>query len=259
MGITLLIIGVACIIAGSWVLISSGSNKNVTGEQSLNNTISSSTTISEPSYPAQVSNDSRSSENTSIASSANYNDENSNQSESLSSKSEQPSVTSDGSDGKEKEAVDDNHVKGVEFEKFVISRFGKKYWSIKDWRGDKSTDGRYSESSMYPDLEMKLSLKNNEYIVAVECKWRNSFNNERKIKWSYPDQFKRYKKYAEEKGYPVFVAIGIGGESSKPEHFYLVPLSAMTSYVISEKELNRYTLSTDRLFFFDTEKCDFKR
>lgn len=259
MGITLIIIGVGCIIAGCGQLFSSHSNRNRAQEQSLNNRQTSSTSISKPSYPAQVSNDSHTSENTPLSSSANYNDEISNQSESLSSKSEHSSNSSEGRNRNEKDVLDDNHAKGVEFEKFVISKFGRKFWSIKDWRGDKSMDGRYSESSMYPDLEMKLSLKDQEYVVAVECKWRNNFNNERKIKWSYSEQFERYKKYVEKTGYPVFVAIGIGGVPSKPENLYMVPLSAMTSYIISERELKHYITPTDQLFFFDTERGDFKR
>ncbi|MDE6443214.1 MAG: hypothetical protein K2K64_02160 [Muribaculaceae bacterium] len=259
MGITLLIIGVACIIGGCLMLISSDSNRKGTHEQNLNNSLSSSNTVSTPSHLTQESHDSRSSENISITPSANNNDDISNQSDLPSSNSERQSDSSDGKDRNETDTSDDKHAKGVEFEKFIISRFGKQFWSIKDWRGDKSMDGRYSESSMYPDLEMKLSLKGKEYVVAIECKWRNNFNNERKIKWSYSEQFERYKKYAEKTGYPVFVAIGIGGVPSKPDNIYLVPLSAMTSYMISERELKRYLIPSDKLFFYDTAKSDFNR
>ena len=42
---------------------------------------------------------------------------------------------------------DEYYEKGLEFEKYIVSRFSKKYFTLKEWRGDKATHGIYPESS----------------------------------------------------------------------------------------------------------------
>jgi uncharacterized tellurite resistance protein B-like protein len=48
--------------------------------------------------------------------------------------------------------------KGLRFEKYVVHRFDLRYHKIKEWRGDKFTNGIYAESSKYPDIEVELNL-----------------------------------------------------------------------------------------------------
>lgn len=181
-----------------------------------------------------------------------------------------PSVTPSSNISEQKEVKDksesstntetsDNHTKGVEFEKYVVGRFGTKYWSIQDWRGDKGVDGRYAEANTYPDLEMKLSLKGKEHIIAVECKWRSSFNEEGKIKWSYPEQIKRYNSFSASRQIPVFVFIGIGGTPGDPDKLYIVPLKRLSSHYISRNELSKYEMKSKRQIFYDAKTGDFRR
>lgn len=81
----------------------------------------------------------------------------------------QPTAQSDTSNANEK---DESYEKGVEFEEYVVSRFSKKYFSLKEWRSDKCSNGVYAESSTYPDMEYTFTLRENSYNFAVECKWR---------------------------------------------------------------------------------------
>lgn len=147
---------------------------------------------------------------------------------------------------------DDNHAKGEAFERFVVSRFDRKYWSISDWRSDKGVDGRYAESAMKPDLVMCLHLKDDKHQVAVECKWRKEAK-EGKVKWSYPEQLARYRKFASETEMPVFVAIGIGGSPSAPESVYLVPLSSLRSHVADVSYLEHWSHNPEKNIYYDTE------
>ncbi len=170
------------------------------------------------------------------------------------------SVSDDGrAEASENGAPQDNHAKGVEFEEYVVSRFGTKSWTIKDWRGDKGVNGRYAEANTYPDLEMKLKVKDAEYVIAVECKWRSSFDSEGKIKWSYPDQIKRYNSFAAARNIPVFVFIGVGGTPSKPGKLYIVPLKELSSHYARQSDLSKFEVKTQRQFFYDASSGDFRR
>ena len=53
---------------------------------------------------------------------------------------------------------DDNKVKGDNFEKFVVKKFDKKYFTIQEWRSDKYTDGIYAVSNHFPDLEVMFNF-----------------------------------------------------------------------------------------------------
>ena len=159
--------------------------------------------------------------------------------------SEEKSDTSDEQDNK------DNRAKGIEFEKYVVSRFSRKYFSLKEWRGDKHSNGIYAESSTYPDMEFTFTLRDKTYAFAVECKWRAKFNTQNKLRWSYTEQLNRYRQFAEERNIPVFVIIGIGGTSAEPAEIYVVPLASIESVELSKKLLENYRHDLSKTFFFD--------
>lgn len=148
---------------------------------------------------------------------------------------------------------EDSLVKGKAFEKYVVSKFSKKYWKIHDWRGDKNLGDRYAETSQDPDLEMKLSFKGKEYIIAVECKWRRTADSNSTIKWSYPDQLERYRKFQKDKKMPVFVAIGVGGQPSSPDQLYIIPLDKMSGLSIKLDNYSSYSHDLNKNLFYDTE------
>lgn len=105
----------------------------------------------------------------------------------------------------------------------------KDYFTVEDWTRDNSdkSKGIKVESDMNPDLLIRYNLRNERF--AVECKYRTTavWSEERKgmiIKWSYPQQIKRYNEFSKTKGIPVFVIIGIGGTPGNPKTMYCIPL-----------------------------------
>ena len=106
---------------------------------------------------------------------------------------------------------------------------------------------------------MKLSLKDSEHLIAIECKWRKQSERDGNIKWSYPEQIKRYNEYSSSKDIPVFIALGIGGTPSSPEKVYLIPLADLHSPTINLSDYSKYLVTSERTFFYDTTKQDFKR
>ena len=248
LGIFLILIGAGCIIVGAISLKSSGKDDgSVQTPILIVDPAPSSVETTETSSIANSSSEASSATPEPIASSV--------ATSPASSTSNTTSPSSESSDSKDD---NENHEKGVLFEKYIVGRFGSKYWTIKEWRGDKGVNGRYSESNMNPDLEMRLSFKDKEYVIAVECKWRKS-SYEGKVKWSYPDQLKRYKEYARKNNIPVFVALGIGGLPSSPSELYLIPLKDLSSPTVTLSEISKYRMISKRSFFYDSNTQDFKR
>lgn len=146
---------------------------------------------------------------------------------------------------------DENYEKGVEFEKYVVSRFSKKYFSLKEWRGDKQSHGIYAESCTYPDMELTFTLREKTYTFAVECKWRAKYNAQDKVRWSYKDQLARYRQFAKDKNIPVFIILGIGGTPAEPAEVYVVPLASIERVELSRNWLENYRHDLSKNMFFD--------
>ena len=84
-------------------------------------------------------------------------------------------------------------------------------------------NGLYDETTQNPDILFEFNLKNEIRLFSVECKWRKKLNNNG-VEFAYESQLARNRKYETEKNIPVYIAIGIGGEASNPEHLFLIPL-----------------------------------
>src|SRR5271157_5381697 len=101
-------------------------------------------------------------------------------------------------------------VKGAEFEKFVLDMFDEKDFSIIEMTHKFSgPDDRYVESDLNPDFVFRHKLSGNEF--AVEAKYRSRLNEAGMLEWSNPDQLARYNNFANQRGIPVYIVIGIGG------------------------------------------------
>lgn len=150
----------------------------------------------------------------------------------------------------------ENEKKGLEFEKWVISKFPKKYYKIIDWKGDKIVDGRYAESSRYPDLELELSLSgsNVKEKFSVECKWRKAFY-EGKINWASQEKIGIYNEYAKDRSQSVFLVLGVGGEPNAPERVYIIPLNQAQQSSLREKDIERFRRKeTNKDFYYFAKK-----
>lgn len=168
----------------------------------------------------------------------------------------QPEIKKEKTEKTKQDDFDENKAKGDAFESFVVKHFNKKFFTLQEWRGDKYVDGNYPVSSHFPDLEVSFEYKkeNINENFAIECKWRKYYY-QNAIKWAYDYQIKNYKEYTAKLNIPVFVIIGVGGEPSKPEEVFIIPLSKLESNTISQEELKSYKRKiADTEFFWDFKK-----
>lgn len=150
----------------------------------------------------------------------------------------------------ETELIDYKKKKGDDFEKYIVQKFNRKFFHIKEWAGDKYVKGIYAETTPQPDLLLECHLNQNRYLFAVECKWRQKlFKGGVEIANEY--QFNRYKTYEKTKNIPVFIAIGIGGKADYPENLYIIPLRLLETNFIIFKELKKYEKDIDEHFYYD--------
>ncbi len=152
----------------------------------------------------------------------------------------------------ETEVIDQIKKKGNDFEKYVVEKFDKKYFKLKEWAGDKYVNGTYAETTLHPDLVLVFTLKGNSKTFAVECKWRKKLFNDG-IEFANKDQLARYKKFEIQQNIKVFVAVGTGGEASNPKYLSIIPLSEIETTFISLDVLKKHNKNTEKNFYYDFE------
>lgn len=146
--------------------------------------------------------------------------------------------------------IDVNKKKGDDFEKFIVQKFNKKYFHIKEWAGDKYIDGRYAQTTLHPDLLMEFHIGERTDEFAVECKWKSNIT-EKGIVFASKEQYSRYKRFEVERKVPVFIAIGLGGKALMPEKLYIVPLRLLTSNFVFPGTLEKFEKNDKKGFFYD--------
>lgn len=155
-------------------------------------------------------------------------------------------------DDSETELIDVNQKAGLDFEKFVIQKFDKKFFKIRNWAGDKYVDGRYADTTTQPDIQLSLNLRGQSYPLAVECKWRSEPKGDF-IRFANDGQLERYKAFAEKENHPVFIALGIGGKASDPAELYILPVQELTKPFLHKDRIGKYRKKIDADFFYDQE------
>lgn len=149
--------------------------------------------------------------------------------------------------------------KGDAFEKYVIGKFDKNHFKLKDMRSDKGANGVYPESNKYPDLRYEYGHGHASSSFAVECKWRSRWNKsndgQEQIEWvSGQGNINNYGEYAKVNNVPVFVIIGIGGEPENPEELFIVPLKRLPrTYAYKHYLCDFAKKHKDTNFFFDSK------
>lgn len=144
---------------------------------------------------------------------------------------------------------------GREFEHWAALRLGKLPFCLKDWRGDKFVAGVFAESTLYPDLLVEYQGEGDPVQFAVECKWRSRYYGTDELRWGEQRHLRRYQQYAEEKGLPVYLLIGVGGTGAAPREVYLVPLQEVPSSRLYFRELKgKDRVDHDGVFRYDGER-----
>ena len=139
----------------------------------------------------------------------------------------------------ENEVASTEKQKGDDFEKYIVQKFSKSYFSIVEWTGDKYIEGMYARSNTNPDLRLNFKMKGIDLDFAVECKYRSNYYKEG-IEWCSEQQLQNYKNFAINKEIAVFVAIGTGGQPTAPEELFIIPLTELTTNFVHKSFLNKY-------------------
>jgi hypothetical protein len=160
-------------------------------------------------------------------------------------------------DTAETKIIDLNKKNGDDFEKYIVKKFDKKYFNIKEWAGDKYVNGVYAKTTLQPDILFEFSLKNQTVEFSVECKWRSKYYK-KGIEFASSEQFKLYQDFEKNRNIPVFIAIGIGGKGENPEHLYIVPLKSIESNFITTDKLKDFEKKGNGNFFFDIKTKELK-
>lgn len=145
----------------------------------------------------------------------------------------------------------DSYEKGRLFEEYVTKLFNDQHFKLKDWRkAERISFSELPKNHCDPDLE--LIFGRGQYKFAVECKWRNEFNDGI-LRWDKKDKsLETYRNYSRENNIPVFIVIGVGGDPSNPEKMFVTPLEKICSSVeIVESDLMPYKRKPTHKFFYD--------
>lgn len=144
---------------------------------------------------------------------------------------------------------------GRDFEKWAAVRLGKGPFHLKEWRGDKYVDGVFAESTLAPDLLVEYRDGQERARFAVECKWRSRYYGSDELRWGEQKHLRRYQRYAEENGIPVYLLIGVGGSGAEPLDVYLVPLEEVPSDRLYFRELkDKDCVDRDGVFRYDVQR-----
>lgn len=159
----------------------------------------------------------------------------------------------------ETKLIDKKKEAGNNFESFVVSKFHRGFFTLKQWAGDKYIDGIYAETTIQPDLVFRFELKGLQQDFAVECKYRSSYI-QNGIEWAREDQIINYRLYGEKNQIPVFVALGVGGKPDDPRDLYVIPLKDISHKFLSKDFLKKYkkTNIKENGFYFNHEELILK-
>lgn len=134
---------------------------------------------------------------------------------------------------------------GLNFEKYIITRFSREGNRLLDWRGDKFIPGYGGpESSGNPDVLFMTRNERNRF--AIECKYRNNWWHHPKhgscIDWAREDQIKRYFGYGRRYGITVYVAIGVGGNSTNPAELFIGRIEEVKFRIARKYHLDQFRM-----------------
>jgi hypothetical protein len=141
---------------------------------------------------------------------------------------------------------------GRRFEEYIINLFNRDYFTLKDWnKAQRIEDANIPVNLSNPDLTLRL-FGRKSYSFAIECKWRSEFKYGDKLRWAEEYQIRNYKMFRKEYNIPVFVAIGVGGSSDKPNELFVTPLHYIeNNIIVSRHDLLPYVRVTERKFNYN--------
>lgn len=143
--------------------------------------------------------------------------------------------------------------KGDLFEDYVLDMFPENvFGAIHVTPRSSDLNGRKVESQNEPDFQFRHKPTNHKFWV--ECKFRADLF-QGKIAWSKPWQLAKYKEFQEaHRPEKMFVVIGFGGRSSRPEEMYCIPLDEVQYPALYPSTIAKYRRPTDKEFWYSGGK-----
>lgn len=148
----------------------------------------------------------------------------------------------------------DSYETGRLFEEYVTKLFNEQNFKLKDWRKAE----RFEHNALpknYSDPDLQMVFGRGQFKFAVECKWRRGFKDGMFMWGKKSKSLEAYKRYSKENNIPVFIVIGIGGESSRPEKMYVTPLESIHSTNdIYETDLMPFKRKPTHKFYYNVRQ-----
>lgn len=138
--------------------------------------------------------------------------------------------------------TDPTHAMGYAFEKHVLGLL-KKEFDVVRWMQDGASTKE--EIDFSPDIVVKN--KKTGAVAGIECKFRSTHFKGR-ISWAKEYQLKKYERFKDKAGCPLFIVIGLGGTPEKPGYMYCVPLWQAAHRSLDADSLKRYRRNPQRPF-----------
>jgi len=134
---------------------------------------------------------------------------------------------------------------GLNFEKYIITRFSRDGNRLLDWRGDKYIQG-YGGPESSGDPDILFMTRNERDRFAIECKYRSHWWNSPEhgpcIEWAREDQFKRYVGFERRRAITVYIAIGVGGNPSDPNELFIGRIENIKYRVARKYHLEKFRM-----------------
>lgn len=145
----------------------------------------------------------------------------------------------------ENSLIDENTQKGKAFEEYVLDLFlNESQVELTSRVSDYYKNGKYAQDNKNPDL--KFIYKNIPF--AIECKYRSNFHKQNTITWAKEHQIKNYNEFEKANKTKVFIAIGIGGNPTQPQEFYIVPLFRLTKSFATTEYIEEFKINSIKEF-----------
>jgi len=134
-------------------------------------------------------------------------------------------------------------VMGEEFEQFLQDEIfpDDQYYMEHRSHDYNANKGDYVFETLDPDFVF-VSVKG-EKMFFVEAKFRSKFYKGA-VEWCKPHQLKRYKEANQD--LPVFIALGVGGIPTSPDHLYIFPVKHIKYNKLFQSVLKEYELDPSR-------------
>lgn len=134
--------------------------------------------------------------------------------------------------------------KGENFEKFVEEQLfsQKDYVLVHRTNNFEQNKDRYAENTLFPDFKFRCKKTLEEFYV--EAKFRSNFNSKKQIEIMSEAQFDRFNSIEYKEVKPIYLAIGLGGDSTFPKQISFIPLKEIKSPKLSENFVKDYYIKT---------------